>query len=161
MGWQPVRQTWWQISAIRIQRLATRLLTGILSLTLWRETAVAGSSFLAAATASGWPDYRIQDIHGSFGCWSPPNRRGFRGHPYKLLQGTSHRRRRGSVFRWELWNTQINSQHSIVTAHSACIPPIQSFRIAIICTYLPNVSRARHGPYEITSFIHFAPCCQF
>ncbi len=28
----------------------------------------------------------------------PPARRGLRGHPYKLLQGASHRRRRGSAF---------------------------------------------------------------
>ncbi len=28
----------------------------------------------------------------------PPARRGLRGHPYKVLQGASHRRRRGSAF---------------------------------------------------------------
>ncbi len=28
----------------------------------------------------------------------PPTRRGLRGHPYKVLQGTSHRRRRGSAY---------------------------------------------------------------
>ncbi len=33
---------------------------------LRRETAAAGPLFLAAATTSGWPNYRIQDIHGSF-----------------------------------------------------------------------------------------------
>ncbi len=39
---------------------------------LRRETAAALSSFLEAATTSGWPDYRIQDIRGSFGCGSKP-----------------------------------------------------------------------------------------
>ncbi len=28
----------------------------------------------------------------------PPSRRGLKGHPYKALQGASHRRRRGSAF---------------------------------------------------------------
>ncbi len=28
----------------------------------------------------------------------PPARRGLRGHPFKVLQGASHRRRRGSAF---------------------------------------------------------------
>ncbi len=36
------------------------------SSSLRRETAVAGPSFLAASTTLCWPDYRIQDIHGSF-----------------------------------------------------------------------------------------------
>ncbi len=37
---------------------------------LRRETAATGPSFLAAATTSGWPDYRLQDIQRPFGCWS-------------------------------------------------------------------------------------------
>ncbi len=43
-----------------------------------RETPVAGHSFLAAATASGWPNYNLQDIHGPLIHWSelvfPPSR---------------------------------------------------------------------------------------
>ncbi len=34
------------------------------------ENAVTGPSFLAAATTSDWPDFRLQDIHRYFGCWS-------------------------------------------------------------------------------------------
>ncbi len=30
--------------------------------------AADGPSFLAAATATGQPDYRIPDIHGALGC---------------------------------------------------------------------------------------------
>ncbi len=37
---------------------------------LWRETSATGPSFLAVATTSGWPDYRLQDIQGPFGYWS-------------------------------------------------------------------------------------------
>ncbi len=47
----------------RIQRLATRLVIGIIALR--RETAVTAPSFIAAATASEQPDYRIQGIRGS------------------------------------------------------------------------------------------------
>ncbi len=36
------------------------------SFPLRRETVAAGPSFLAAATTSGWPNNRIQNIHGSF-----------------------------------------------------------------------------------------------
>ncbi len=35
-----------------------------------REAAASGSSFLAAATTSGWPHYRLQDIQGRLGYWS-------------------------------------------------------------------------------------------
>ncbi len=41
----------------------------------------------------------------------PPARRGLRGHPFKVLQGASHRRRRGiSAISMRLWNTEISSQ---------------------------------------------------
>ncbi len=47
-------------------------------------------------TASGWPDYRLQDIHGLSGIdpnlfFLPPVQRGLRWHSYKVLQGESHR----------------------------------------------------------------------
>ncbi len=59
---------------------------------LRRETAAAGPSFFAAATAFGWPYYRLQGIHVPLGYWSElvfltPARRGLRGHPYQVLQG--------------------------------------------------------------------------
>ncbi len=54
----------------RIQRLATRLQTGMRHPPLRREIAAAGLPFLAAATTSGRPDNRLQDIHWSFGCSS-------------------------------------------------------------------------------------------
>ncbi len=34
----------------------------------------------------------------------PPARRGLRGHPFKVLQGASRRRRRGSAFSVKCWN---------------------------------------------------------
>ncbi len=37
---------------------------------LRRGSAATGPSFLAAATTSGWPDYRLHDSWGLFGYWS-------------------------------------------------------------------------------------------
>ncbi len=82
------------------------------SSTLRRETAATWLSFFTVTTNSTWSDYGLQDIHGSLGCWSElvflyPIRRGLRGNPYKVLQGTSHRRRRGVAFSaWvvKYWN---------------------------------------------------------
>ncbi len=45
----------------------------------------------------------------------PPARRGHREHPYKVLQGVSHRRRRGSVRVVKYWN---KPRASVVTAPS-------------------------------------------
>ncbi len=39
----------------------------------------------------------VMDIDANLICL-PPSRRGKRGHPYKVVQGKSHRRRRGSAF---------------------------------------------------------------
>ncbi len=83
---------------------------------LGRETAMA--------TTLGWPDYPLQNIHGVFQYWSkvilpPSHSTRLRGHPYKVLQGAWHRRRRGSAF-WvrvvKYWN---KLPTSVVTAPSA------------------------------------------
>ncbi len=55
---------------------------------LRRETAAAGPSFLAAATTSSWPNYRLLDIDPNL-FFLPPARRGLRGHLYKVLQATA------------------------------------------------------------------------
>ncbi len=44
------------------------MITGIRHPPLRKETAATGASFLAASTATGRPDNRNQDIHGSPGC---------------------------------------------------------------------------------------------
>ncbi len=48
---------------------------------LRRETAVTGLAFLAAPTASGWPEYRLQDIQGPFWYWPELTTRKGVGHP--------------------------------------------------------------------------------
>ncbi len=48
----------------------------------------------------------------------PPTRRGVRGHPYKVLQGTSHRRRRGSAFSVRIMQYWNKIPASVVTAPS-------------------------------------------
>ncbi len=56
------------------------------------------------AMASTRPDYHIQGLYTGLLdvapnlFFLPPTRRGLRGHPYKIVQGTSHRWRRGSAF---------------------------------------------------------------
>ncbi len=71
---------------------------------LRRETVAAGPSFSVDVATSCRPDNHIQDIHGSFGCGYehffilPLTRRGSGGHNYKVLQGSSHNRRRGLTF---------------------------------------------------------------
>ncbi len=51
----------------------------------------------------------------------PPARRGLRGHPYKVLQGASHCRRRGSAFSVRVMKYWNKSPVSVVTAPSANI----------------------------------------
>ncbi len=48
----------------------------------------------------------------------PPARRGLRGHPYKVLQGACHRRRRGSAFSVKVVKHGNKLPASVVTAPS-------------------------------------------
>ncbi len=106
----------------RIQRWATKLVIGIIALR--RETAVTAPSFIAAATASEQPDYRysrvsMMRIRTCF--FLPPTRHGLRGHPYKVLQGASHRRRRGSAFSVRVVKYWNKLPISVVTAPSVSV----------------------------------------
>ncbi len=133
---------------------------------LRRVTSATGPSFLTTATASCRPDYRIQDIHSILGVdpnllCLPPTRRGHRGHPYKVLQGTSHSRRRGSAFSVravEYWNKLLAS---IVTA-----PSVKTFKEGLekiwtkVFPGLPNWLKFRlpnsltHPPFNYTPNIN-------
>ncbi len=53
----------------------------------------------------------------------PPTRRGLKGHPFKVLQGASHRRRRGSAFLVRVVKYWNKLPASIVTA-----PSVNDFR---------------------------------
>ncbi len=89
---------------------------------LQRGTTAAAPSFLVAATTLGLSDYRIKEIHGSLGLFFLfPTRRGQRGHPFTVFQGTSLHRRRGSalsVRAAKYWN---KLSASVVTAPSEVI----------------------------------------
>ncbi len=87
----------------RIQRLATRLVTGMRHLPYEERLQRLGLHSLQRR--------RLRDdlitAFKIFNClldidpnlsFLPPARRGLRGHPFKVLQGASHRRRRGSAF---------------------------------------------------------------
>ncbi len=77
----------------RFQRLATRLVTGIrLSLHSLQRQQLRVDLITAFKI---FTDLLGIDPNLFF---LPPTRRGLRGYPYKVLQGASHRRRRGSAF---------------------------------------------------------------
>ncbi len=87
----------------RIQRVATRLVTGIRHLSYderlqwlglhpvqrWRLRADLFTAFKIFT--------KLLDVDPNL-FYLPPTRRGLRGHPYKVLQGTIHRGRRGLAF---------------------------------------------------------------
>ncbi len=87
----------------RIQRLTTRFVTGIRHLPyekgLQRWTFIPrsgddfGLTWLPPSRSS-----RVFWILIRTCFFLPPAQRGLRGHPYKVLQGVSHRRKRGSEF---------------------------------------------------------------
>ncbi len=77
----------------------------------------------SSATTSGWPAYRLQNIYEPFGYWSelvflPSALRGLREHSYKVLQGASHRRSRGSSFSTRALKYWNKLPASVVTAPS-------------------------------------------
>ncbi len=69
----------------------------------------------------GQHDYHLQDIHGSLGYWSehffhPPTHWGLRHHPYKVIGGAIHRRRRGLAFSVRVVKYWNKLPSSVVTA---------------------------------------------
>ncbi len=93
--------------SVRVVKYWNRLLPSVVTAPSLRYSRKGWIKFgqrsfpVSPATTWGWPRYRIQGIHGSFGCESelvfffPPTRRGLRGHSYKAFQSESHRRRWG------------------------------------------------------------------
>ncbi len=87
----------------RIQRLATRLVTGMRHLPYEERLQHLGHHSLQwrrlrADLITAFKIFKgLLDIDPSL-FFFPPARRGLRGHPYKVLQGASHHRRRGSAF---------------------------------------------------------------
>ncbi len=107
----------------RIQRLATRLVTGMRHLPYKERLQRLGLHSLQRLRLRAdlitafkiFKDFLYIDPNLFF---LPPARRGLRGHSYKVLQGASYRRRRGSIFSvWVLkyWN---KLPASVVTAPS-------------------------------------------
>ncbi len=102
----------------RIQRLATRLVTGVRHLPYEERLQ---RRRLRADLITGFKIFKgLLDIDPNL-FFLPPARRGLRGHPYKVLQGASHRRRRGSAFSVgvvKYWN---KLPASVITAPSVSV----------------------------------------
>ncbi len=112
----------------RLQKLATRMVTGMCHLPYEERLQRLGLHSLQRR--------RLQaDLITTFKIFTgllnidpnlfflPPARGGLRGHPYKVPQGASHRRRRGSAFlvkNVKYWN---KLPASVVTA-----PPVNFFK---------------------------------
>ncbi len=110
----------------RIQTLATRLVTGMrhlsyeerlqrLSLNSLQRRRLRDDLITAFKIFNG-----LLDIDPNL-FFLPPTRRGLRGHPFNVLQGASHRRRRGSAFSVRVVKYWNKLPASVVTAPSVNI----------------------------------------
>ncbi len=105
----------------RIQRLATRLVTGMRHLPYEGRLQRLGRHSLQrrrlqADLITAFKIFTgLLDIDPNL-LFIPPTRRGLRGHPYKVLQRASHRRRRGSAFSVRVVNYWNKLPASVVTA---------------------------------------------
>ncbi len=110
----------------RIQRLATRLVTGMRHLPYEERLQRLGLHSLQRRRLR---DDLITAFKIFKGLWDidpnlfflPPARRGQRGHPYKVLQGASHRRKRGSAFSVRVVKYWNELQASVVTTISVSV----------------------------------------
>ncbi len=87
----------------RIQRLATRMVTGMRHLPYEERLQRLGLHSLQRRRFRYDLITTIQIFKGLLDIdpnlfFLPPTRHGLRGHPFKVLQGASHRQRRGSAF---------------------------------------------------------------
>ncbi len=87
----------------RSQRLATRLVTGMRHLPCEERLQRLGLHSLQRRRLRDGLITAFQIFKGLLDIdpnllFLPPARRGLRGHPFKVLQGANHRRRRGSAF---------------------------------------------------------------
>ncbi len=107
----------------RIQRLATRLVTGIRHLAYKERLQRLGLHSLQprrlqADLITAFKIFKGLLIIDPNLFFLPPARRGLRGHPFEVLQGASHRRRRGSTFSVRVVKYWNKLQASVVTAPS-------------------------------------------
>ncbi len=100
----------------QIQRLATRLITGMRHLPY--EERLQRRRLRADLITTFKIFTCLSDIDPNL-FFFPPARRGLRGHPFKVLQGASHRRRRGSAFSVRVVKYWNKPPASVVTAPSA------------------------------------------
>ncbi len=107
----------------RIQKLATRLVTGMRHLPYEERLQRLGLHFLQRrrlrdGLITAFKIFKcLLDIDPNL-FFLPPARRGLRGHPFKVLQDASHRRRRGSAFSVRVVKYWNKFPASVVTAPS-------------------------------------------
>ncbi len=107
----------------RIQRLATRLVIGMRHLPYEERLQRLGlhslqGRRLQADLITAFKIFKgLLDIDRNL-FFLPPARSGLRGHPYKVLEGASHRRKRGSAFSVRVVKYWNKLPPSVVTASS-------------------------------------------
>ncbi len=107
----------------RIQRLTTRLVKGMRHLLYeerlqWLDIHSLQRRRLQADLITAFRIFTgLLDINPNL-FFLPPARHGLRGHPYKVLQGASHRRKRGSAFSVRVVKYWNKLPASVVTAPS-------------------------------------------
>ncbi len=107
----------------RIQTLATRLVTGMCHLPYEERLQRLGLHSLLRRRLRDDLITAFKIFKGLLDIdlnlfFLPPARRGLRGHPYKVLQGASHRRRRTSAFSVRVVKYWNKLPASVVTAPS-------------------------------------------
>ncbi len=107
----------------RIQRLTTRLVTGMRHLPYEERPQRLGPQSLHRRRLRDDLITAFKIFKGLLNIdpnlfFLPPARRGLRGHPFKVLQGASHRRRRGSAFSVKVVKYWNKLPASVVTAPS-------------------------------------------
>ncbi len=108
----------------RLQRLATRLVTGMRHLPCEERLQRLGLHCLQRRRLRGDLITAFEIFKGLLDIdpnlfFLPPARRGIRGHSFKVLQGASHRRRRGPAFSVRVVKYYNKLPASVVTAPSA------------------------------------------
>ncbi len=140
----------------RIQRLATRLVTGMRHLPYEERLQRLGLDSsqrwrLRDDLITAFKIFKgLLDIDPNL-FFLPPARRGLRGHPFKVLHGASHRRRRGLAFSVRVVKYWNKLPASVVTA-----PSVNVFKKRLEKVYKEVFP---HPPHRLNTHPSPSPTC--